>query len=179
MPSYWCRKGWELFLQNIILIFYFIKDVSFYNLFRKQIYASALDNFENLEEFFYDDLVNNKIDGYVDKIKKDGFFAGIIEIYLAVKILNINIAIYERKNITDDYIQYAFFEPESGTNEIIIIGFENRGHCKILNTNNSNNTDKYYQNNTDAIKQEEFTNENKQRNQKASCHLKSDEELKD
>ena len=89
------------------------------NFFRKQIYSAALENFEYLKEFFYTDqadpiLANNKIDGYVDKIKEDGFFAGIIELYLSVKILNINIAVYERNNTTEYFKQYAFFEPNSG-----------------------------------------------------------------
>ena len=162
---------------------YFTKDESYYNFFIKQIYSAALVNFEYLKEFFYTDqadtiLVNNKIDGYVDKIKEDGFFAGIIELYLEVKILNINIAVYERNNTTEDFKQYAFFEPDSGTKEIIIINLENRAHYNIINIHNLNKDENFYTKNNNDIKKENFC-KNKKQSKNASFHLKSNDEIKD
>ena len=47
----------------------------------------------NLKEFFNEDegdpiLLNYKLDGYINKIKENVFFAGVIEIYIAFKLLN-------------------------------------------------------------------------------------------
>ena len=46
-----------------------------------------------------------------------------------------------------NYTQYAFFEPESGTKEIIIINFENRAQYNITNISNSTNDEIFYENN--------------------------------
>jgi len=37
------------------------------------------------------------------------------------------------------YIQYALFQPESGTDEFIILNFENRGHYNLKNIYTDNN----------------------------------------
>ena len=76
--------------------------------------------------------------------------------YLAVKILNINIAIYERNNTIKDFKQYAFFEPGSRTKEIIIINLENRAHYNIINIRNLNKDEKFYTKNNNDIKKDIF-----------------------
>lgn len=95
-------------------------------------------NLENLKEFFSEEeddpiLLNYKLEGYINKIKENAFFAGTIEFYIAVKLLNINIAIYERNTEMDDFTQYSFFQPESATDEYIILNLENRGHFNLIN----------------------------------------------
>ena len=53
---------------------------------------AAKNNIESLKEFFAEDeedqiLVNNKIEGYIEKINENMFFAGNVEINLAKKFL--------------------------------------------------------------------------------------------
>ena len=74
---------------------------------------------------------------YIETIKEDKFFAGAMEIYLVVKIFNINIALYERNTELEDFTQYALFSPESGTKETITVNFENRSHYNLIRINNS------------------------------------------
>ena len=96
------------------LSLYFTGDESHYKIIRQNIYLAAKDNTEYLRNFFNTDqndpiLVNKKLEGYIETIKEDCFFAGAMEIYLAVKIFNINIAIYERNTELEDFTQYYYF----------------------------------------------------------------------
>ena len=108
------------------LSLYFTNDQSHYKFFREQIYIAAKNNFKELQEFFINEendqiLTNKKLDGYIDKIKDDYFFAGNIEIYIATKVFNLNIAIYEQNNLNEDYKHYSLFTPQTTTKEFILI----------------------------------------------------------
>ena len=48
------------------------------------------------------------------------------------KIFNINITIYERNTELEDFTKYALFSPESGTEETIIVNFENLSHYNLI-----------------------------------------------
>ena len=52
-------------------------------------------------------------------------------------MFDINIALYERNKELDDFTQYALFSPESGTEEAIIVNFENRSHYNLIRISNS------------------------------------------
>ena len=96
------------------LSLYFTGDESHYSIIRQNIYLAAKDNTECLRNFFdttQNDpiLVNKKLEGYIETIKEDKFFVCAMEIYLAVKIFNINIALYERNTELEDFTQYALF----------------------------------------------------------------------
>ena len=119
------------------LSLYFTNEETYFNFFRNQIYLAAKNNIESLNEFFVEDeedqiLVNNKIEGYIEKIIENMFFAGNVEINLAAKIFAINIAIYEIINNNKYYTPYAIFTPESNPEDIILINFEGRNHYNLL-----------------------------------------------
>ena len=97
-----------MLFSDIIFIFYTIQ--SYYEFFREQIYNGAKENLNDIKEFFISDkkdelIGNNKIEGYVIKIKDNYFFAGNIEIYITRKIFNLNIAAYERSNTNEDFLK--------------------------------------------------------------------------
>ena len=113
----------------VSLNLYFTNDESYFKFFKEQIYLAALNNKNGLREFFFEQkdapiLVNQKIDCYIEKIWKNKFFEGIIEINMVAKICNINIAIYEIINNNTYYIPYAIFKPESNPKECILINFK-------------------------------------------------------
>jgi len=121
------------------LSLYFTNDESYFKFFREQIYLAALNYKESLKEFFFqqeDDpiLVNQKLDGYIEKIKENKFFAGIIEINMAAKIFNLNIAIYELINNNTYYTPYAIFKPDTNTKEYILLYFSKSGEMRIEET---------------------------------------------
>ena len=92
------------------LSLYFTQAQPYYEFFREQIYNGAKENLNDIKEFFISDekdelIGNNKIEGYVNKIKDNYFFAGNIEIYITRKIFNLNIAAYERSNTNEDFLK--------------------------------------------------------------------------
>jgi len=77
------------------LSLFFTKDESHYSFFREQIYLAAKNNINELRDFFVEDkndpiLDNNKIEAYIEQIKENKFFAGVVEIYIAAKIFQFN-----------------------------------------------------------------------------------------
>lgn len=135
---------------------YFANDQSHYKFFRDQIYIAAKNNLKELQEFFISEendqiLTNKKLDGYIDKIKVDYFCAGNIEINIATKIFNINIAIYEQNNLKEDYKHYSLFTLQTTTKEFILINFEERGHYNLLKIKIIKNEENLYKKNTKAI----------------------------
>ena len=60
-----------------------------------------------------------------------------MESYHAVKIFNINITIYERNTELEDFTQNALFSQESGTEETIIVNFENLSHYNLIRVKNT------------------------------------------
>jgi len=75
------------------------------------------------------------------------------------------------------YIQYTLFQLESGTDEFIILNFQNRGHYNLINIYTDNNIILSYENNKKEINDDIFKNKNK--DQKRFCHFKTNEEKKD
>lgn len=60
------------------LSLYFTNEETYFNFFRNQIYLAAKNNIERLKEFFVEDeedqiLVNNKIEGYIEKLMRISF----------------------------------------------------------------------------------------------------------
>lgn len=109
-----------------------------------------------MKEFFISDekdelIGNNKIEGYVNKIKDNYFFAGNIEIYITTKIFNLNIAVYQRSNTNEDFTQIALFTPGTSTKEYILINFENNIHYNLLIQKNSKENLNIYDKNKAAI----------------------------
>ena len=122
------------------LALFYTNDESNYQIFREIIYLSAKARKEELKEFFVEEendpiLVNNELEAYINHINEDKFFAGNIEIYIAATLLNINIGIYERDNINENFRQYSVFIPEKDTEDFIIINFEGRYHYNLLKYN--------------------------------------------
>ena len=82
-----CRDG-NCFYRTLSI--YFTNDESYYKIFRERIYNAAINYKESLKEFFFEQeddpiLVNQKLDGYIEKIKENKIFAEIIEINMAEK----------------------------------------------------------------------------------------------
>ena len=80
------------------------------------------------------------------KSKKINFLHEIVEIYIAAKIFNIIIAIYEQLKFNSDFTPYSIFHPDAQIDECLIINFEKRNHYNLLtikskkkNKNNSEN----------------------------------------
>ena len=122
---------------------------------------AAKNNIESLKEFFVEDeedqiLVNNKIEGYIEKINENMFFAGNVEINLAAKIFSIIIAIYEIINNNKYYTPYAIFIPESNPEDIILINFEGRNHYNLLKLKDNKYKISFYETNSKAIESNIF-----------------------
>lgn len=66
------------------------------------------------------------------KIKENKFFDENIKIYATTKLFNLNIVIYERKNINENYTQYSLFTPQVILREYFLIDFEERVHYNLL-----------------------------------------------
>ena len=84
-----------------LLSIYFTESQNHHQIFREIIYESAKTNKDNFIAFFSDDeyqtdeiLVNMKYDNYLEEIKKDGFYAGNLELVIASIIFKLNICIY-------------------------------------------------------------------------------------
>ena len=152
-------KDGNCFYRTLSL--YFTNEETYFNFFRNQIYLAAKNNIESLKEFFVEDeedqiLVNNKIEGYIEKIKENMFFAGNVEINLAAKIFAINIAIYEIINNNKYYTPYAIFTPESNPEDIILINLERRNHYNLLKLKDNKYKISFYETNSKAIESNTF-----------------------
>ena len=148
-----------------VLSLYFTNDESYFNFFREQIYFSAKDNINLLKEFFINDkndeiLCDNKLKGYINKIKDNKFFAGNIEIYLTTKIFDINIALYKYDSSINEFTQISFFGTESSSKEYLIINYVNNSHYNLLKLKLNSNKKMNYQNNTKEIQEKKFNNNN-------------------
>ena len=97
-----------------------------------------------------------------------------MEIYLSVKIFNINITIYERNTELEDFTQNALFSQESGTEETIIVNFENLFHynlIRIKNTIQNNSKLKYIE----EFNKSEILKENTNITKNEMYHFNEDE----
>ena len=148
-----------------ILSLYFTNDESYFNFFREQIYFSAKDNINLIKEFFINNendeiLCDNKLKGYINKIKDNKFFAGNIEIYLTTKIFDINIALYKYDSSINEFTQISFFGSESSSKEYLIINYANNSHYNLLKLKLNSDKKMNYQKNTKKIKEKKFSNNN-------------------
>ena len=67
-----------------------------------------IDFFLSPEEGLDDIIANRKFENYIEEIKKDGFYAGNIEIAIASILFNLNISVYELINETNtSYTHYT------------------------------------------------------------------------
>ena len=73
-----------------------------------------------------------KIDVYIENIKKDNFYGGIIEISIFAKLQNINISVYTiDTNNPNFYIHFMNIFKNDNINSILLMEFENRNHFII------------------------------------------------
>ena len=97
------------------------------------------------EDIYYIDIVEGEkihkyiLDEYVDKIKKDGFFSGFIEINAAATIINRPIIILENLKFLNSYIFFnkvALFNNNENEifnlEDIIFINYVNKNHYQLL-----------------------------------------------
>ena len=91
----------------------------------------------------------------------------VIKKYITTKLFNINIAIYEREYINENFKQYSLFIPESLSNEVMIINFEGRSHYNLLKLKDEKKDSKEYLNIINDIKNNWFINHNINKNQNA------------
>ena len=139
------------------LSLFFTNEESHYKFFREQIYIACKNNLNELKEFFVDQnkdpiLENNKLDGYIEKIRQNYFFASNIEISIASKIFQITIGIYEEDKNNKCFNAYAVFTTEPISKDYILINFENRNHYRLLRYKKINlNCNKLEKKNKDII----------------------------
>jgi len=85
-----------------------------------------------LEDINDDVIINSKIDIYIENIKKDNFYGGIIEISIFAKLQNINISVYTiDTNNPNFYIHFMNIFKNDNINSILLMEFENRNHFII------------------------------------------------
>ena len=69
-----------------------------YKEIRELVYFETKKIKRNLNHFFidttHDTLLNTKLENYIERIKDDGFYGGIIEIGIISNDSNLNIAVY-------------------------------------------------------------------------------------
>lgn len=94
------------------LSLYLTNDQTHYKIIRKIIYQAAKESREFLKPFFLTDtsddvLVKSKSDNYIEKMKKDSFYAGIIELSIATRIFEKTIIVYskEEQSINQEIIK--------------------------------------------------------------------------
>ena len=109
-----------------------------HSIIRKEIYDKASENQKNNPQKI-EILENNSLSKtqYINKMKEDGFYAGDLEISIASKIFNINIATYRPASSTTlSFINY-FSNDENYNRDLLILIYINNNHYKIA----------YYKNN--------------------------------
>ena len=117
------------FYRSISL--YLINEQTNHKIIREIIYEAAKESKENLKPFFLtgisgDILADAKLENYIEKIKNESFYAGIIELSLASNIFHKTIIVYSNEE-NNDY-------DESNKKENI----SKNALIKIQNTKDSN-----------------------------------------
>ena len=116
-----------------------------YKIIRELIAEYAEVNKETFIEFFIKGNVDQALgsmdlNNYIQNIKNDGQFAGIIELSIASKLFDINIFIYkEGPSDSDNYILYEKIDNDDLTLPKCNLLFENENHFSLLIKNNANN----------------------------------------
>ena len=89
------------------LSLYLTNDQSNYNIIREIIYEASKENKESLKPYFLSGLSDNiladeKLENYIEKIKNDKFYGGIILLSLAEKIFDRTIVVYSIEDEIDE-----------------------------------------------------------------------------
>ena len=85
----------------------------------------------NIREFFINSNIDEvlgslELNAYIENIKKDGEYAGIIELSIASKIFSINIYVYIDKNNDNEFYElYEKIEKEKQKLPIYYLLYEN------------------------------------------------------
>ena len=79
-----------------------------FNEIRMKIYSEAKSNKDNIKQFFLENntddiIVNTKINTYIEKIKENKFYGGIIEISIFINLYKVNVSLYKLENVFDKY----------------------------------------------------------------------------
>ena len=74
-----------------------------------------------------------ELNEYIENIRKDGEYAGIIEMAIATKLFSINIFIYKEEDpISNKYILYEKIDTDNNNYDQCNLLFENGNHFSIL-----------------------------------------------
>ena len=113
-----------------------------YKEIRKLVYQEAKNNKEELKPFFFEDtaddtLVNTKLENYIERIKEDCFYGGIIEIGIISNYYDINISVYcTDNNDPNQYVHFTNIWKDERLNNFMILHYNQRlEHFSILNFN--------------------------------------------
>lgn len=144
-----------------------------YNEIRQKIYKEANKQKETIKNFFIEDnndpvIINYKINNYIEKIKENFFWGGIIEIILFATIFKTNIGIYTMNDENDNIYHYYTNIWENDDNDnILLIRYENGNHfsfLKIKDNNGLNNIDHNNSNNNNKKDEINILYKNKEHN---------------
>ena len=101
---------------------------------------------EELEPFFFEDtaddtLVNTKLENYIERIKEDCFYGGIIEIGIISNYYDINISVYcTDNNDPNQYVHFTNIWKDERLNNFMILHYNQRlEYFSILNFNGIQN----------------------------------------
>ena len=105
-------------------------------------YQEAKNNKEELKPFFFegtadDTLVNTKLENYIERIKEDCFYGGIIEIGIISNYYDLNISVYcTDNNDPNQYVHFTNIWKDESLNNFMILHYNQRlEHFSILNFN--------------------------------------------
>ena len=111
---------------------------------RKIIYEQAKNHKDQIKEFFLEDeadevLEDYKLNAYIENIKENFFYGGIIELSIFARYLNLNIFIYTKINDDDNFYTYFLnISKNENNNNFILIEFYNDNHYNLLRIKNEN-----------------------------------------
>ena len=121
-------------------------DQNNHKIIKEIIHHAAPENKEQTKPFFPRDVSDNilaesKLDNYIDKIKNNGFYAGIIEISLAAIIFNYTIVVYSIEEEQNSAIKKESVNKDKNSDKIEtdrkINNLPDENKCKdIINNNN-------------------------------------------
>ena len=133
-----------------------------YNEIRQAIYKEANKQKESIKNFFIEDtndpvIMNYKINNYIEKIKENYFWGGIIEISIFAKIFKTNIGIYTKNDENDNIYHYYTNVWENDDNDnILLIRYENGNHFSYLKIGENKDLNNRDNNNYNNNKKDEL-----------------------
>ena len=115
-----------------------------YNNIRQKVYNEEKIHKNDIKPFFLSDntddtILNIKLENYIEKIKENYFYGGIIEMGIISNYYDLNISVYiSDNNNLDNYIHYTNIWKENNIKNIMILHYDNRiEHFSILQSLNS------------------------------------------